>query len=280
MIRTRPAFDLMRTGIVVFLRDSFTGQEDQGPDFGLPYIDYGARQYSPALSRWLVPDPMGEKYYDVSPYVYCAGNPVNIVDPQGDTIIVSKFGIILSNDYKDDVVMLSQDDGIQQIGLIGGIIDVSEIVPNMLNQNVEVANEMNIIDFYYEVKERGPWDMKYNTNTIFGYIWCKEENVIEDSKTHFSFGDNYCLTAADFGNYHFGYVGSFVYSGNGIHPYILYKGAGVAEAMKEWRNGSKFISLMRFEQFLDPRSLVSGDRPKDHNWITQGIKDARRQKKN
>ena len=71
---------LASTGSTVSLRDGFTGQEDQGPDFGVSYSDFGARQYSPVLSRWLVPDPLGEKYYDVSPYSYCAGNPVNLVD--------------------------------------------------------------------------------------------------------------------------------------------------------------------------------------------------------
>ena len=77
---------LASTGSTVSLRDGFTGQEDQGPDFGVGYSDFGARQYSPILSRWLVPDPMGEKYYDVSPYAYCAGNPVNLVDPGGLSI--------------------------------------------------------------------------------------------------------------------------------------------------------------------------------------------------
>lgn len=28
-------------------------------------------------------DPLAEKYYSISPYAYCAGNPVNIVDPDG-----------------------------------------------------------------------------------------------------------------------------------------------------------------------------------------------------
>ena len=46
----------------------------------------GARHYSPALSRWLVPDPLGEKYYDISPYAYCAGNPVMFIDPTGLSI--------------------------------------------------------------------------------------------------------------------------------------------------------------------------------------------------
>ena len=34
-----------------------------------------ARFYSASLHRWLVPDPQSEKYYGVSPYAYCAGNP-------------------------------------------------------------------------------------------------------------------------------------------------------------------------------------------------------------
>ena len=28
-------------------------------------------------------DPLCEKYYSISPYAYCAGNPVNLVDPNG-----------------------------------------------------------------------------------------------------------------------------------------------------------------------------------------------------
>ena len=42
----------------VTLRDSFTGQESQTPDFGIPYVDFGARLYSPALRRWF--DKIGE----------------------------------------------------------------------------------------------------------------------------------------------------------------------------------------------------------------------------
>lgn len=65
------------------LRHAFSGKEDQGPDFGLQWLDFGARAYSPALRRWMTPDPVGEKYPDVSPYAYCAGDPVNYVDPTG-----------------------------------------------------------------------------------------------------------------------------------------------------------------------------------------------------
>ena len=70
------------------LRDSFTGQEDQTSDFGTSYTDFGARQYSPALRRWMTPDPLSEKYYGMSPYVFCADNPVNFVDPDGEHPVV------------------------------------------------------------------------------------------------------------------------------------------------------------------------------------------------
>lgn len=68
---------------VITLRDAYTGQEDQNPDFGTTYIDFGARQYSPTLRSWMTPDPMSEKYYGTSPYAFCGNNPVNFIDPDG-----------------------------------------------------------------------------------------------------------------------------------------------------------------------------------------------------
>ena len=50
------------------------------------YIDYGARQYDPVLGRWFAQDPLSEKYYSVSPYAFCAGNPVKYLDPDGEII--------------------------------------------------------------------------------------------------------------------------------------------------------------------------------------------------
>ena len=33
-------------------------------------------------------DPYGEKYYDFSPYSFCANNPINFVDPDGRNIFI------------------------------------------------------------------------------------------------------------------------------------------------------------------------------------------------
>ncbi|WP_321333085.1 RHS repeat-associated core domain-containing protein [uncultured Bacteroides sp.] len=50
---------------------------------GLNLYDYSARLMDPALGRFSTVDPKSEKYYSVSPYVYCANNSVDRVDPDG-----------------------------------------------------------------------------------------------------------------------------------------------------------------------------------------------------
>ena len=45
-----------------------------------------ARHYHSDLSIWLSVDPMADKYPGVSPYTYCANNPVRLVDPNGEEI--------------------------------------------------------------------------------------------------------------------------------------------------------------------------------------------------
>ena len=59
------------------------GGKERLDESGLALYDFGARHYTTTLPRWLTMDPLAEKYYGVSPYVYCAGNPVVLVDPNG-----------------------------------------------------------------------------------------------------------------------------------------------------------------------------------------------------
>ena len=53
---------------------------------GLDWYEYGARYNEPVLSRFTTMDPLAEKYYSISPYAYCAGNPLMFVDPDGRVI--------------------------------------------------------------------------------------------------------------------------------------------------------------------------------------------------
>jgi len=59
----------------------YTGQE-HGPD-GLPYYDYIARQYDPALGRFLGMDELAREFPSWSPYNYVYNNPLRFVDPDG-----------------------------------------------------------------------------------------------------------------------------------------------------------------------------------------------------
>ncbi|MBO7192992.1 MAG: hypothetical protein J6V47_01750 [Bacteroidaceae bacterium] len=48
--------------------------------------DSGARWQYSLIPRFSTIDPLAEKYYHLSPYAYCAGDPVNLVDPDGRKI--------------------------------------------------------------------------------------------------------------------------------------------------------------------------------------------------
>lgn len=60
---------------------AFGGKEEQDGAFGIAYSDFGVRFYD--RTAWTSIDPMAEKYYGISPYSYCFGNPVIFVDPNG-----------------------------------------------------------------------------------------------------------------------------------------------------------------------------------------------------
>lgn len=62
----------------------FTGKEK---DYESGFHYYGARYYwREVLTGWLSVDPMMDKYPGISPYNYCAGNPVICIDPDGEKI--------------------------------------------------------------------------------------------------------------------------------------------------------------------------------------------------
>ncbi len=66
----------------------YNGKEEQD-ELGLNWTDYGARNYDPALGRWMNMDPLAEKYNPISPYTYVGNNPVNIIDPDGRDFVIS-----------------------------------------------------------------------------------------------------------------------------------------------------------------------------------------------
>nr|MCR4815967.1 hypothetical protein [Bacteroidales bacterium] len=66
---------------------SFTGKErDEETGYGY----FGARYMDHELmTMWLSVDPLADKYPGISPYAYCAWNPVKLVDPDGREVYIN-----------------------------------------------------------------------------------------------------------------------------------------------------------------------------------------------
>lgn len=76
-------------------RYRYSGKEEQLEAMN-GILDFGSRYYNPQIGRWLHSDPQAESYYQYSPYTYCANNPTNLIDPDGEEIFATS---IVSNNY-------------------------------------------------------------------------------------------------------------------------------------------------------------------------------------
>ena len=87
-------------------RFRFTGKE-RDAETGFDY--FGARYYSSSLGIWLSVDPMSDKYPSLSPYVYCADNPMRLVDPTGMIIDPSRLSESDKKAYNDKIKKLNSN---------------------------------------------------------------------------------------------------------------------------------------------------------------------------
>ena len=55
---------------------------------GLDWYDSQARHYDPTAGRTPTMDSKAESFYSMTPYLWCAGNPVRNIDPTGEELIV------------------------------------------------------------------------------------------------------------------------------------------------------------------------------------------------
>ena len=131
---------------------------------GLRLYDFQARPYDAITTRFLSPDPLRSKYPHLSPYAYCANNPVMYIDPTGCFIISKenakrypKFNVYLYN-------------GIEQIinnqHIMKHLIKYSEQSEDQIKRDFEYGKGSYINVFKFEDNAYGYFDASESKSTL------------------------------------------------------------------------------------------------------------------
>lgn len=154
---------------------------------GLNEYDFGARQYWHAVPGFNRIDPLCEKYYWLSPYLYCGNDPVNAIDPDGREWIISSS--------KDS-------DGILHINLkiTGAILDKTNLTNKQKNKlaseiKSQIENVYTFSDDNFKVNMTADIRVVNNESElnkkdhIFRIVYNREI----DNETHIARGERYGL---------------------------------------------------------------------------------------
>ena len=132
--------------------------KEKDSETGLSY--FGSRYYSSDLSVWLSVDPMSDKYASLSPYTYCANNPVRLVDPDGKEInpIYDLNGFFLGTDDKGlqgEAIMMKSEHFKQNMNH-SAAVNVGNIDKSIYPVSDEAKSRMNA--HLASLPNRPDWD--------------------------------------------------------------------------------------------------------------------------
>ena len=141
---------------------------------GLSNTYFGARYYTDNIMMWLSVDPMSDKYPSMSPYMYCAGNPIMYKDPTG--MIIDPAGedeAAAYKQYRDKVFSDPKYSHIQKE--LTRLEEAEEVFKIRMGDNV--SNETAGGNFIYN-NETGEFDININSFGDFS----QEEKLAHELK--------------------------------------------------------------------------------------------------
>ena len=139
----------------VTYQDYLFGGKEFDRKFELNMYNFGARWYDASRGQWTSRDPLCEKHYNISPYVYCAGNPVNLIDPDGRDWVDQKGKII----WNDKVTSANDKDLAKGEKYLG-----RNVLVGTHNRDANLKEPINsaTFDLYLESNHKG------SSATIYG----------------------------------------------------------------------------------------------------------------
>jgi hypothetical protein len=182
-------------------------------------------------------------------------------------LIDNKGGVITKTNESRDVYMMDKSK-MSWVGRLGGKIDGSVFIPNLLTINKARALFMDEKQWLAHVFPDMEWDYKNNSNTIFGVAWAYDKKkAVGGDNTEFTSNERDYDDAAQFGNFNAGYTGTYA----GIPAYRQYMYAGLGEIAKA---RSKEDMVNRYVQIVLGIPPY-GDEENDYEWNTRGMRAAR-----
>ena len=145
----------------------YNGKEYQD-ELELNMYDYGARNYDPALGRFMTMDPLSEKFFPLTPYNYVANSPILLIDPNGEDWTINR-----TEDKSGRVHY--------QINYTGAILNSSSKKVNMVDFAKSIEKQVESLMTNFESREDGSFDFAVTTNVSLRIIDDKEDVKSDES---------------------------------------------------------------------------------------------------